>query len=130
MKVIKNGRDKYVLVVAPPSFPGWKHAGKYCYQHHLVWWAVKGFAPSGDQVIHHLNENPTDNRIENLELTTRSEHSRHHALAKGRGPTIHGTQTAYRHHKCRCDQCRNAQNNRINEYRWKRGLRKKRSGVV
>ncbi len=32
-----------------------------------------------NEVVHHINENKLDNRIENLEILTREEHSRHHA---------------------------------------------------
>jgi hypothetical protein len=30
------------------------------------------------EIIHHKNHNPNDNAIENLEITTREEHARHH----------------------------------------------------
>jgi hypothetical protein len=34
-----------------------------------------------DEIVHHVNENPGDNRIENLELTTRSDHAKIHDAA-------------------------------------------------
>lgn len=35
-----------------------------------------------NEVVHHINENRQDNRIENLQLMTNSEHMRHHRLKK------------------------------------------------
>lgn len=34
------------------------------------------------EVVHHRNENPRDNRIENLEIKSLSEHSRDHRIGK------------------------------------------------
>lgn len=33
-----------------------------------------------DEHVHHINEDPTDDRIENLQIVTRSEHTRLHRL--------------------------------------------------
>lgn len=41
------------------------------------------------ELVHHRNEDPTDDRLENLELTTRADHARMHmpALLRARGIT-------------------------------------------
>jgi hypothetical protein len=31
-----------------------------------------------DELVHHINEDPADDRIENLQIMTRAEHVRHH----------------------------------------------------
>lgn len=58
----------------------------------LVMWLL-GKYPTKKQVIHHKNENKLDDRPENLQVMTRSEHSTHHKTdreaaqrAKGRKP--------------------------------------------
>lgn len=46
--------------------------------HKLVWIDHNGPIPDGDYVVHHIDENPLNNDINNLELMSRSEHTIHH----------------------------------------------------
>jgi hypothetical protein len=73
---MKNG--EYILVVAPDDYPGKRYRNRYVYEHQLVWWQNSGQLVPVDYLIHHINENKTDNRIENLELKSRSKHSAEH----------------------------------------------------
>lgn len=43
----------------------------------MVWEKANGPIPTG-MVVHHLNHNPQDNRLENLALIGHADHSRHH----------------------------------------------------
>src|SRR6187431_2386826 len=47
-------------------------------QHRIVMEKYIGRYLRKDEVVHHINENKKDNRIENLQLMTRSEHQRFH----------------------------------------------------
>lgn len=52
----------------------------YCLMHHLVWVSAGRPIPSGDEVLHHINGDINDNRLENLELLTRAEHNKIHNI--------------------------------------------------
>ena len=73
---MKNG--PYILVVAPENFPGKKYRGRYCYQHHLVWWTHNGTVPAAGEIIHHKDGDKHNNEISNLELMDGRKHNHLH----------------------------------------------------
>lgn len=78
----KGGRiiDKrgYVMIFMPEH----PHAdqGRYVFEHRLIMEQAIGRYLETHEEVHHKNGITTDNRIENLELMTKSEHSRFHRL--------------------------------------------------
>lgn len=79
---MKNG--DYIMVIAPPEFPGKKYRSKYCYEHHLVYWQTYGIIPDKNEIIHHKDENKHNNDPGNLELKTRKKHSQEHNFQRGK----------------------------------------------
>lgn len=79
---MRNGN--YELVKAPADYPGRKYRGRYCYEHHLVWWINTGEVPNPNQVLHHKNGDTRDNRFCNLELLSWRRHSSEHTAKRGK----------------------------------------------
>ena len=77
----------YRTVLRPEWYtgnPSWGHA----YEHHVVYCEANGLTAIPDgYVVHHINEDKGDNRIDNLEMMPRKEHDCLHApfrrLGKG-----------------------------------------------
>lgn len=74
---MKNG--EYNLAKAPEDYPGKTYHKGLIPEHHKVWWEETGELVEKDEVIHHKNEDKKDNRFENLEKMTLTEHNRLHS---------------------------------------------------
>lgn len=78
----------YVAVRVPVGHPhGWGPPGhtnfRYAYEHVVVVMQSLGRPLGDDEVVHHRNGRRDDNRIENLEVTSRSDHAREHVSFPG-----------------------------------------------
>jgi len=71
-----DGRKGYVLEYCP-NHPSCKPSG-YVYQHRLVMERKLGRILNENEIVHHKNGNPRDNRDDNLELLTNSTHAQVH----------------------------------------------------
>ena len=63
-------RDGYVWLYLGP--------GEYVAEHRLVAEDKLGRPLRADEVVHHRNEDRVDNRPENIEVMTRSQHAKQH----------------------------------------------------
>ncbi len=77
----------YVRMLLPPDYGGPELArhGRAGYVTEHQWVAVTqilGRSLLPDEVVHHVNEDPSDNRVENLRVMTNSEHRKLHESLK------------------------------------------------
>lgn len=84
---------KYIRIKAPEEYPGRTDRG-WILEHHLVWWKHTGrLVPKGHH-LHHVDGDPQNNTLSNLQILTASEHSR-----------VHGQVKAIRWVKLQCPAC-------------------------
>lgn len=72
----KKRTDGYIMVYVPDHPLATKEG--YVMEHILVMEKHIGRYITRDEVVHHINENRSDNRIENLRLMTFKEHAKFH----------------------------------------------------
>lgn len=75
MKIVSKGDYDYTVVIDHPKRT---IVGSYVLAHRHIMELSLGRYLSDDEVVHHINEDKKDNRIENLQLLSRSEHSKLH----------------------------------------------------
>lgn len=81
-QVTKNG---YIEVWMDPSDPFYKMSGKdgYVYEHRLVMARILNRCLNPWEDVHHVNHNRHDNGPENLQVVSKSEHTRRHMMGDG-----------------------------------------------
>jgi hypothetical protein len=75
-KGFKRKDERGYILIYLPEHPYGK--GNYVYEHRLVMENKIGRYLIKNEVVHHINEIKYDNRIENLQLMTNSEHTTLH----------------------------------------------------
>jgi len=88
-------------------------ADGYVFVHRQVAWDA-GLLTDPALEVHHRNEDKADNRLDNLEILTKSEHARRHAWERGQITNQFGTFAVSEHGRaayvrgCRCPLCTKA----------------------
>ena len=77
--MLKSLKSKGKFVEPTSGYTFIRHNKKYVKEHHYIWCNESewGFIPEGF-VVHHINRDKTDNRIENLACIPRDYHTKMH----------------------------------------------------
>ena len=63
-----------------PGHPNAKFNKTYIQESRFVMSEYLGRTLASNEIVHHINRDPDDNRIENLQLLTRAEHNKEHQI--------------------------------------------------
>lgn len=73
--------EGYTVLYRPNHPSSWKSG--YVYEHRFVMEEHLGRSLRADELVHHINEDRSDNRIENLEVMTKRKHQYIHLGRSG-----------------------------------------------
>lgn len=76
-------KGDYIYAVVPGHPAATKHG--YVLHHRVIIENSLGRILLPSEIVHHKNHNKKDNRLENLSVMTRKEHSQHHKMGTGHG---------------------------------------------
>lgn len=79
-KIVSKGDYNYAKIKGHPNAT--KHG--YVLHHRIVMENHLDRLLNSNEVVHHINRNKKDNRIENLEVHGKSEHARSHSIQQGK----------------------------------------------
>lgn len=78
MKMILNNWEGKKICYDNKGYPRIRVDKKYKHLHIIIWERVHGEKPSGYD-IHHINKDPSDFSLDNLELLSKTDHRRLHS---------------------------------------------------
>ncbi len=79
-KIVSKGDYNYCVIKNHPN----STKNGYVLHHRVVMENHIGRLLNANEVVHHINGNKKDNRLENLEVHDRREHTRSHSIQQGR----------------------------------------------
>lgn len=77
--IVSKGDYNYAIV---PEHPNAIEYG-YVLEHRIIMENHLGRLLTPDEIVHHINKDKKDNRIENLQITTQAKHAKKHGLENG-----------------------------------------------